>query len=754
MAQRLALIVAPRYLSTKWLTPLDGTRLLPTRLQKVLDAHGHYDQIIMDLADKEVKRGQLRRILHSFFQNSGELLFYFYGHGLLLGQRIGVLATSDSEPYDEGVHMREVIDLADSSLANEVVLIFDCCHAGAALPVHADVVDRGMRPKLGRALIAACAEHEQSWEMSIDEWRKLGSLSTYVLEGLNGAAKNRKGEVTAASLGEYIVDTFGNWNQHPISIQGGSTAYACKLTWGFSIETKRGRCDFYEHLVDYPTYYVPRPEILGQVCQALLTNDKGAHNSLMQVNALHGMGGIGKTVIIRALCDDKLIRNRFVDGILLATLKTETTTEELHEWLRDWIKTLGGVITETKLSLPGLISNLAQLLHDRSCLLILDNVWRTEQVEPFRRAGGSHCRLLLTTRNAQTARNLGAQILEVPYLDSTQAVELLEFWAVGSLDATDITIKEAIVDRLGHLALAVQLAGVQLQYLDTKTWIEEFNIRELKMEASDDRSLALTLGLSLDALDANQRTLYAALTIFGIGEPIREEAVIMLWKGLANYKTSQTRKLLYNLSEYALLQINSGQSESKNPSVFWTVTFHDMLYELLSTELNHEELVTAHQALIASYRITQTGEVWYTAPDDGYLYNHIADHLAAIADQHPATLAELESLFANDGWMQKRVISSGHLYDGYLADLQALWERLSKRALVECKSGDTTTIAACVRCALIHTSVNSLASNYIPQLVKQAVETGIWSVTRALAIANRVPDPEQRYQCTEKELPC
>lgn len=93
----------------------------------------------------------------------------------------------------------------------------------------------------------------------------------------------------------------------------------------------------------------------------------------------------------------------------------------------------------------------AQTLRDRAYLLIVDDAWRKEQVEPFL-AGGPRCRLLLTTRDAELARDLGAGILPVPLLDEAQAVQLLEAWATPGL--TDVAYSEK--------ATAVQrLAGVQ-----------------------------------------------------------------------------------------------------------------------------------------------------------------------------------------------------------------------------------------------------------------------------------------------------
>jgi hypothetical protein len=58
-------------------------------------------------------------------------------------------------------------------------------------------------------------------------------------------------------------------------------------------------------------------------------------NSAVKMDALHGMGGIGKSVLARALCDDPDVQTAFPDVILWATLGQ---TPDLVGRLREWIK--------------------------------------------------------------------------------------------------------------------------------------------------------------------------------------------------------------------------------------------------------------------------------------------------------------------------------------------------------------------------------------------------------------------------------
>ena len=79
-------------------------------------------------------------------------------------------------------------------------------------------------------------------------------------------------------------------------------------------------CDFYQHIA-LPASYIPRPEVLAEVRTALLKGQPQlALISAIKLDALHGMGGIGKSVTARALCDDSDIQATFPNGILWTTL--------------------------------------------------------------------------------------------------------------------------------------------------------------------------------------------------------------------------------------------------------------------------------------------------------------------------------------------------------------------------------------------------------------------------------------------------
>ncbi len=501
------------------------------------------------------------------------------------------------------------------------------------------------------------------------------------------------------------------------------------------------RHDFYRQIPLTPNY-IPRPELLAGVQERLLAGTGPlALTSAIQVkqaDVLHGMGGIGKSVLARALCDDPDVQAAFPDGILWATLGQ---TPDLTARLREWIETLGGIVGQTAPTLDQLRNTLAEVLVDKACLLIVDDAWRKAHLEPFC-AGGSASRLVITTRDAALAEGLDAGIYLVPVMAPDQAVALLEEWAQGRLAQVEAEAKAKIVRRLGCLPLAVRLAGAQLRQKDAAEWLASFDARKLKarrVETVHD-SLEATFALSLDALAPADRRLYVALAIFKEDEATPPVVISRLWGALDGREadeTDETDELLADLADRALLARSQTDGNA--------VTIHDLLRDFMAAELGEGGRILAHRALLDAYRQTQQGHGWHTAPDDGYLYNHLAYHLDQLAGHDEAAEAELRGLFADQAWLHARVPQSAYRYDGYLADLGTVWRRV--QAAVGCQidaDKEPYDLAGCVRYALIRTSINSLAANTVPAVIVQAVRVGLWRLEQALSVLRWVPYPEGR----------
>ena len=397
---------------------------------------------------------------------------------------------------------------------------------------------------------------------------------------------------------------------------------------------------------------------------------------------------------------------------------------------------IGGVIHENAPTPDQLKNRLSQLLKDRACLLIVDDAWQRTHAETFQ-VGGAQCRLLLTTRDAEIPRALGATLRPVDVLEEHQAVALLEQWAEGSLADTPLDLKQRIAAQLEYLPLALKLAGAQLQRAAPARWLEDFDVHRLKLRRTETvhDSLEQTFALSLAELSPDARRGYVALAIFKEDEAVPCVAIARLWAALLGWDAEETSEELDDLAARALLErsrCHTGTpSDADSP-----IILHDLMHDFIAAELGEPGQYAAHGALLGTYRATQTGQGWHTAPDDGYLYAHLAYHLDAAGES-----AALRALFADDAWLRARTVADGYLCDGYLADLAMAWARARAADLA---TAHAQAAADCVHYALIQTSLNALASNYNPALVAQAVKTSLWSPERGASVARRIVDKEKR----------
>jgi hypothetical protein len=493
------------------------------------------------------------------------------------------------------------------------------------------------------------------------------------------------------------------------------------------------RHDFYKHIPPPPNY-VPRPDLIDEICSALLGDeDISSVPGIKRMTTLHGMGGIGKSVLARSLCDIPAVQAAFPGGILLAKLGKEPN---LTANLREWINALGGTIGENAPTIDSLKVKLAELLENRTCLLIVDNVWEKNHIETFR-VGGNRCHLLLTTRHAEIARSVGAEVISILPMGDKEAKDLLKKWAGENIVIADERILMTIVTRLGRLPLAIKLAGAQLQRKSPEKWLEQFNVRKLGERHADaddvHSSLERCFNLSLDELGETERMLYAALAIFKEDTPIYGVAVAHLWSALAEYYEDDTEELLEDLASRALLEVPADQFPQMT-------TLHSLLRDFVGAELNDPR--TIHEALLDSYRETQAGDGWHTAPDDGYLYNNLVYHLCAVGDH-----SEVEKLFQSSDWMLKQLEINQYRYDRVIEDIELIWTRLlHKSALKQLDHGEFELFASCFRFALIRTSINSIAETLSPTVINAGIEHGIWTIDAAISIVQRTSDPSRRLE--------
>ena len=174
------------------------------------------DTRISDHGDAPIERMVLRQRIKEFFANvSGmDLVFYFSGHGRQ-DDRGAEIVTSELD----GVPVSELMTLANGSAARTVTIILDCCFSGdvgntpglQSMQIAPDFRKEIAVVSAGVTVLAASKSTEVSMES-----RGQGDFTRLLLDGLDGAATDHLGNVTALSLYAHASRAFDAWEQTPV----------------------------------------------------------------------------------------------------------------------------------------------------------------------------------------------------------------------------------------------------------------------------------------------------------------------------------------------------------------------------------------------------------------------------------------------------------------------------------------------------------------------------------------------------------
>jgi len=334
---------------------------------------------------------------------------------------------------------------------------------------------------------------------------------------------------------------------------------------------------------DLPEGFVERPALFEQLMGQLL--DTKRENPVAITTSLHGAGGLGKTTLAAALCHHDDVLTAFDDGVLWITLGQ---TPQIQAGLAKLYAALTG-------EYPGFIDeedaafHLAQKLEDKSCLIVLDDVWDAAHLQLFLR-GASYCTRLITTRNFDIAAD--TERVNVDEMTLDEAVQMLTTRLLTPVG--DYTPFRELAQRLGEWPLLLELANGTLRQLVARgdtltgalTYLEE-KLDDQGVVAFDQRNplqrnqaITKTIEGSLDLLTPEERERCLELAIFPEDKDIPISVVGDLW-GL---KSLRTKELALRLDNLSLLKFNLQ---------IGTIRLHDVMRAYLVAKLANPHLLHA-----------------------------------------------------------------------------------------------------------------------------------------------------------------
>ena len=409
-----------------------------------------------------------------------------------------------------------------------------------------------------------------------------------------------------------------------------------------------------------PVDYIARPAQLEELVQHLLARLDGSLTG--PIVTLCGMGGVGKSVLAALAVRDPAIQAAFPDGIVWLELGREPQ-------IIDRQAELAAALGE---NVPSFVdwrvgrAILADLVRGRRVLLVLDNVWRPEDLAPFEVIGSSGA-CLVTSRIARLTDTRHEMTLDV--LDAESAMRLLARRA--GQDVSNLPeVATEVATRCGGLPLALAVAGSMAA--QPGGWRAAVHrLKSAKLDRLRARfasypypNLLSALAASVDDLDKadlgirDLRQRYLDLAVFsGTPGPIPHTALEALWKPMG-LDSSDVADLIDVLAEKSLLTRDESGA----------VWLHDLQMDLLVATTEHQ-WPALNEQLLAGYGI---GSDWRNLRDDGYIHHNLARHLYQ-ADR----TAEAANLLTDLDWLLHR--STADDIPSLLADMERLSDRQLER---------------------------------------------------------------------------
>jgi WD40 repeat protein len=411
--------------------------------------------------------------------------------------------------------------------------------------------------------------------------------------------------------------------------------------WEIFVQSLKGRptCERVPFMVpDLPAGSVQRPDEFDQLLNLLLAPDH--RDPVAITTALLGAGGLGKTTLAIALCQDERVVSAFDDGILWVTLGERPD-------VRAGLAKLYAALTGERPAFydeEDAASQVAEKLGDKNCLIVIDDVWNRAHLRPFLR-GGSGCTRLITTRLTTVAAD--SKRVDVDTMTGDAAVALLT--AKLEVCPLEPAAFRGLALRLGEWPLLLGLARDQIQELlvllrgDLSAALDHLNqllndkgitALNVKDESDRRRSFHATMEISLDLLDAAERRHYGELAIFPEDTGIPLTTVSALW----GMKPLDAKELALRLAACSLVKFDSWRE---------AVLLHDVIRTYLAEQLDDLTTTGLNASLIGAW-----GDP-YRLPD-AYAWDQFARHLLAAGRRD-----RLRQFLVDPVWMAAKLSVTG-----------------------------------------------------------------------------------------------
>jgi WD40 repeat protein len=345
---------------------------------------------------------------------------------------------------------------------------------------------------------------------------------------------------------------------------------------------------------DLPSGFVARSDLTGQLIEQILDPDR--QNPVPGIVALYGAGGLGKTTVAAAVCHQPDVITAFTDGILWVTLGEKP---DVRASLIEMYAALKRGERPSFVSTDAAAAELSSVLEDKSCLIVIDDVWNAAHLRAFLQ-GGRNCVRLITTRHFPIATEFVSerQRVKARQMDVRQAVEMLTarletrpadlrpFRALARLlNEWPLTLKLARGALAQRMARGDSLEGA-LKYLNRALNLKGITVFDSEHAEERHQALSKTIDVSLELLSPQEQQRCFELAIFPEDLDVPLAQISQLW----DMDEFDTETLIQELDSLSLLEFDLRNG---------TMRLHGLMRAYFGRKLSDQALV--HSRLVDAW---------------------------------------------------------------------------------------------------------------------------------------------------------
>ncbi|XP_059627262.1 TMV resistance protein N-like [Cornus florida] len=227
-----------------------------------------------------------------------------------------------------------------------------------------------------------------------------------------------------------------------------------------------------------------------------------------------GMGGIGKTTIVKAVYDRNY--HQFEGSCFLANVRDVSERQGLEALQK---QLLSEILTGSDINIPDTVRGaniIMSRLRFKRVLVVLDDVDKREQLDAVAEKHGwfgTGSRIIVTTRDKHLLTSHGVnECHSVEALNEDEATQLLSLKAFKQSFPSEgyLEISKQIVDYAGGLPLALTILGSFLHGRTTDEWKSTL----IKLHKIPNKEILQVLKISFDELDEMEKEIFLDIACF------------------------------------------------------------------------------------------------------------------------------------------------------------------------------------------------------------------------------------------------